>query len=172
MIRKLFVCILCISILNLNADTPGKQSMNSSKVVIENINRLTDYDFYWQPEYDSAKLVNSDTTFVIPSSGGAPYNATFWGVNKATKHSTDTLSFENYYAPDLLITVDSINNNKFHYSKKEISNSNAGGVLGDNNSTKPGDRPTKLILYSSISLIALILLVWYFMRRKTKTDED
>lgn len=172
MIREFLFIFLCLCTIKSNADAPGKQPMSESKISIQNISRLADYDFYWQVEYDSAKSIMVDTILLIPSSGGAPYNAAFWGVHKTTKQSTDTLSFENYYAPDYLIMIDTIANNKFRYTKKEISNNNAGGVSGDKDDLDYAkNSSTKIILLSAISLIALILLVWFFIRRKNTTKE-
>lgn len=162
--KKTFLLIICLCVFKLKADTPGKQKMNSSKVTLRNINKLTGYDFYWQLKNDSAMSIMADTTLVIPSSGGAPYNAAFWGINRVTKVSTDTLSFENYYAPDYVVTIDSISNDNFRYTKSEMRNEIAGGVLG-NDYPKKNSR-SEIILFSAISFTALILLIWLFIRRK------
>lgn len=174
MIKKIVCLGICLCLLKSYADTPGKQAMGTSKIALKNIDQLTGYDFYWQLEYDSAKSIISDTTVIIPSSGGAPYNAMFWGVNKATKKSTDTLSFENYYSPDYLITIDTIADNKFSYTKKEIpNNNNSGGYANSDNSNTSGVNPSsKIILFAAVSLIALILLSWFFIRRKNKTQNS
>lgn len=172
MIKKPLFFFLCLCTIKSNADTPGKQPMSESKISIQNITRLAAYDFYWQVERDSVALIKGDTTVLIPSSGGAPYNAAFWGINKTTNKSTDTLSFENYYAPDYLVMIDTIDNNKFRYTKKEISNNNAGGVSGDKDDVAYAKtNSTKIIMFSAISLIALILLVWYFIRKKNTTQD-
>lgn len=164
--KKAFLLLICLCLFKLKADTPGKQKMNSSKVTLQNINKLTGYDFYWQLKNDSPMLIMADTTLVIPSSGGAPYNAAFWGVNRGTKASTDTLSFENYYAPDYVVTIDSISNDNFRYTKNEMRNDNAGGVLGNDDPGEKNNRSEKIILFSAISLTALVLLIWFFIRRK------
>lgn len=171
MIKKLLLLIVSLYAFKINADTPGKQPMSSSKVTIQNINKVTGYDFYWQAEYDSARSITGDTILVIPSSGGAPYNATFWGVNRITKKSTDTLSFENYYAPDYVVTIDTIDNNKLRYTKNEIPNDNAGGVTGNANYDNTTNRSAKIFMFAAISLIALILLIWFFIRRKNASGK-
>lgn len=165
MLKKFLLVFILMYAFKINADTPGKQRMSSSKVTLQNINKLTGYDFYWQLENDSSMPIMADTTLVIPSSGGAPYNAAFWGINRVTKASTDTLSFENYYAPDIVVTIDSIPNDNFRYTKNEMINDNAGGVLGNDNPDEKNNR-SEIILFSAISFTALILLIGFFIRRK------
>lgn len=167
MIKKFSLLIFCLYATITKADMPGKKSMSDSKVIIQKINKLTAYDFYWRIEDDSAKLIKGDTTLSIPSSAGAPYNAIFWGVNRETQKSTDTLSFENYYAPDYTVSIDTIENNKFRYTQKKILNNNAGGVTGDNDVNDEKTNSSRIIMFGAISLIALILLIWIFIRRKS-----
>ena len=170
MIKKILLLTLCLNLFETQADAPGKRSMFESKVTFKNIPRQGDYIFYWKGRYDSAHAFTIDSTFIIPGSGGAPMDGSFWGVNKNTNQSTDTLFFSNYYAPDFIIKLDTISNSKLLYSKEQVSNSNNGSYNGDNDYSKDEgtNRSTKIILFSSISLIALILLIWYFIRRKSK----
>ena len=168
MIKKILLLILCFNLFKTNADSPGNSPMDQNKVSFTNISRLSDYTFYWRLQEDSAAVFNRDSIFIIPGGRGAPRNAIFWGVNKKSTISTDTLSFSNYYSPDYVITVDTITAaNKILYTKHEISNSNSRTSFGDNTNDAPR-RSNKVILFSAISLVALVLLVWFFIRRKNK----
>lgn len=170
MIKKIVFSIAFLYFFIANADAPGKRSISESKVTFKNISKLSDYVFYWKGAYDSARLFTTDSSFIIPGSGGAPMRATCWGINKKTSESTDSIFFDNYYSPDFIITLDTISGNKLLYSKSQISNSNEGSYYGDRTDDKYADsnsgRFNNIILFSVISLIALILLIWYFIRRK------
>ena len=154
------------------ADTPGKKSMSDSKITFKKINHFGEYTFYWKGEYDSALVVAADTTLMVPRSGGKPMSAMFWGINKKTNELTDTLFLENYYSPDYVITLDTVYGNKLNYSKKEISNSNSsgdGGLAADyKDNGNSSDRFSKIAILSGTSIIALIFLVWYYIKRKAK----
>ena len=165
-----FTFLFCVSILG---DTPGKKSMSDSRVTFNNIQHLGDYVFYWQGEYDSAYIVKSDTTLSIPGSGGKPLDAMFWGMNKKTKENTDTIFFSNYYSPDYLITIDTVTNgNKLIYLKSTLSNSNVGGDHDDIDDVEYAkNSTTKIFLLAAISLIALLLLIWFFIKRKNRVNE-
>lgn len=169
MVKRFLLSILCLYAFKSNADAPGKRAMSESRISIKNITRLTGYDFYWKFGDNAETMVTEDTSVSLPGSGGAPYNAIFWAINKASNTSTDTLHFENYYAPDFEVTIDTIVNNKFRYQKKEIANNNAGGIFdGDKNGT--GSRSTTIYVLAGISLLALILLVWFFMKKKNSSQ--
>ena len=174
MVRKILFALAYLHFYTANADAPGKRSMFESKVTFKSISKLSDYVFYWKGEYDSANAFNIDSTFIIPGSGGAPLSAIFWGMNKKTSESTDSIFFDNYYAPDFIITLDTISNNKLLYSKSKVANSNDGSYYGDNSGDDSGDSKStgrnNIILFSVISLIALILLIWYFIRRKNSIN--
>lgn len=173
MLKNVLFLICCLYFISANADAPGKRAMSESKISIKNTEKLSDYIFYWKGKYDTANVFYSDSTFSIPGSGGAPLDAIFWAVNKKTNVSTDSLFFSNYYAPDYVITLDTVAGTKILYAKGEISNSNAGGDYGGDKDYYDGGttRSTKIILFSAISLIALILLIWFFIRRKNLTKE-
>ena len=154
-----------------NADAPGKRAMSDSKISIKNTSRLSEYNFYWKLEDDSVSMFNRDSTFTIPGSGGRPMNATLWAINKNTNASTDTIFFSNYYEPDYTITIDTVTGNKLLYSKSAVSNGNEGGDFAD----KDGDgakvsKSSRIMLFSGISLLALILLIGFFIRRKNSKN--
>jgi hypothetical protein len=154
--------------LTAGADTPGKKPMGDSRITVKNINRFSDYDFFWIGKYSNKMIIiKSDTTVAVPGSGGAPDNGLLWAVNRSSKTSTDTLYFENYYAPDYEVAIDTIDNNKLRYSKREISNNNSsGGIIADENEGSGGNN--MITLFATISLAALLMLVLFFMRRKKK----
>lgn len=166
--KKTITLLFLISCIQVIADTPGKKVMYESDISIKNTARLSDYIFYWKMQNDSAAMFHRDTTLSIPGSGGRPMNATLWAVNKKTNTSTDTLFFDNYYAPDFEITIDTVTQeNKLLYSKKEISNNNgAGDIAGSGSSEEKVSSPSRMLLLSSISVIALVLLVWLFNRKR------
>ncbi len=169
--KKLVLPIFFILLSSIiYADTPGKRSMGDSKIFLKNIAVVKDYNFYWKLDNDSALVINTDTTLTIPGSGGKPYSAMLWAVNKKTNDVTDTIFFDNYYSPDYAINIDSIYNNKLLiYTKKETGNNNAGGDgLSINADDRHSGKMTKITFLSAASLIALILLVWFFIKRKVK----
>ncbi len=168
MAKKIFFVITCLYIFSANADAPGKVAIADSKITFKNIAKQIDYIFYWKGEYDSAKTFNNDSIFTIPGSGGKPMNAMVWGINRKSNTSTDTIFFSNFYAPDFIVTLDTISNNKLLYSKEQVSNSNDGNYYGDSSADTKSPKHSNIILFSVISLIALILLVWFFIRRKNK----
>ena len=171
MAKKILFAIACLYFFTAIADAPGKVAIADSKIIFKNIAKQSDHIFYWKGEYDSAKAFSADSTFIIPGSGGKPMNAMIWGVDKKTNASTDTIFFSNFYAPDFIVTIDTISNNKILCSKEQVANSNAGNYYGDSSAdySKPSNSTT-IILFSVVSLIALILLVWFFIRRKNKTN--
>src|SRR5437588_6644767 len=105
------------------SDAHGKKTMTGSKLSFQNTRKFDQFDFYWKFENDSARLFNSDTSFIIPGSAGRPLEARFWAVNKKTKNHSDTLFFQNYYAPDYVIILDSAGS-KLGYHKTTLSNKN------------------------------------------------
>jgi hypothetical protein len=169
MTKKFVFVIACLYFFTAIADAPGKVAIADSKITFKNIAKQSNFIFYWKGEYDSAKSFIAESTFIIPGSGGKPMNAMVWAIDKKTNAGTDTIFFSNFYAPDFIVTVDTISNNRLLYSKEQVANSNDGNYYG-NSGDKPDDskslRQNKIILFSVISLTALILLVWFFIRRK------
>ena len=167
--KKFLFVVACLYFFLANADAPGKVAIADSKITFKNIAKQSDYIFYWKGEYDSAKAFSVDSAFIIPGSGGKPMNAMVWGINKKNNTSTDTIFFSNFYAPDFIVTLDTISNNKLLYSQTQVSNSNDGnyyGSSGDSSGDTKSPEHSNIILFSVISLIALILLIWFFIRRK------
>lgn len=164
--KKIVVLLILFCCVKAIADTPGKKAMYESDISIKNTARLSNYVFYWKMEKDSAAMFHHDTTLSIPGSGGRPMNATLWAVNKKTNASTDTLFFDNYYAPDYEITIDTVTfENKLLYAKKEMANNNGAGDVSGSSNGESAD-PSRVFLFSSISFIALILMVWFFARKR------
>jgi hypothetical protein len=109
-------CLLFVSLLWLTdagADTPDKKRMVPCAVTLKSIGVQKGYTFYWKI-VDNTLTVKQDTTLIIPASGGAPFGVDIWALNQKTGKSTDTIHLDNYYAPDYIISIDSIN--KRHYS--------------------------------------------------------
>lgn len=153
------------------ADVPGKRAMSDSKISIQNTSRLNGYGFYWRLEDDSARMFSHDSTFIIPGSGGRPMNATLWAVNKSTNASTDTIFFSNYYDPDYTITIDTVAGNKLLYSKSAVSNGNEGGdSVKKNGYGANSSRSFRIMLFSGLSLTALVLLIGYYIKRKNSPN--
>lgn len=166
--KNFFFLVITFSFLIVQADAPGKKPMYQSDVTIQNVSKLADYDFYWQLEYDSARIFNADSTFIIPGSGGKPMDALLWAMNKKTKTTTDTIFFSNYYAPDYIIAIDTVRGNKLIYSKTTKQNNNAADAYEDSADGKGSGTNgyKKIILFSAISFAALIILVILFIKRK------
>ena len=174
MAKKFLFALACLYFFSANADAPGKVAIADSKITFKNLAKQSDHIFYWKGEYDAAKVFTADSTFIIPGSGGKPMNAMVWGIDKKTNASTDTIFFSNFYAPDFIITIDTVSNNKLLYSQEQKPNSNNGNYYGNSNDSSVNTKSpghTNIILFSVISLIALILLIWFFIRRKNKIIE-
>lgn len=159
------------------ADVPGKATMYDSKVNFQHIPALKEYVFYWQQRDRDRIKVTSDTGFDIQSSRGAPYRAMFWGVSKSSNLSTDTLEFANYYAPDYLLIIDSVVNNKIRFVKVELSNRNETVTekhmdLIQNKTLVTEARKAKRNHYTRIILLSLAAaaaiggISWWLVRRK------
>ena len=169
MIKKLGLQIIFIFLsLIIFADTPGKRSMSDSKIILKNTANFKDYIFYWKLENDSALVLNADTALTIPGSGGRPLSAMIWAVNKSTNANTDTLFLDNYYSPDYTIRIDTVYGNKLLYTRDKISNGNSLGDGLTYDAENRSDRTSKISILVGTSLIALIFLIWYFIKRKAK----
>ena len=152
------------------ADTPGKKAMSDSRISFKNIGNLSDYTFFWQGEYDSATIVKSDTTLIIPGSGGRPMNATFWAVNNKTQVNTDTIFLSNYYAPDYSISIDTVYGNKLSFTKNVISDHNSGGdrITDTIDKNRNSGQFSNIGILCAASLIALVLLLWLFIKKRAR----
>jgi len=163
--------LFCFSIAI--ADSPGKKPMYESNISIKNTSRLGDYNFYWSVEGDSARVFSHDTSLTLPGSAGRPMNAILWAVNKKTNTSTDTLFFDNYYAPDYIITIDTVAANKLLYSRVTVANNNSNEEVDssdkESGASSPGKR-SRIMFLAGISLAALLVLVALFIRRKKATN--
>ena len=157
MVKKIIFSIACLYFLNAQADAPGKRSMSDSKITFKNTGKLSGYTFYWQLQNDSAEAFTNDSTFIIPGSGGVPTRATVWGIDKKTSESTDSIFLDNYYAPDFIITLDTISGNKLLYSKDQKANGNDGGYYSDNSGDKSADASPAVAMLLCFRLFHLLL---------------
>lgn len=164
----------------LFADTPGKATMHDSKVSFQNIKKAQGYTFYYDYKYgDKQGIVNSDTSLIIPSSGGAPDYFIFWGINKTTHQSTDTITFPNYYAPDAVIILSAVTNDSIRYTNTALSNANEivsegntdsianKQLIADAKAAKRSHYIQKGFLYFA-GIAGLGGLIWFFIQRKKK----
>jgi LPXTG-motif cell wall-anchored protein len=108
---------------------------------------------------------------------GAPYSYLFWGINNASKKSTDTIHFRNYYAPDYVIIINAVKQDSIYYSRKELSNSNQ--IVSEGNTDSIANKQlitdakkakqqhyTKNILFYLAGIAGLGGLIWFFVKRK------
>jgi hypothetical protein len=178
-----FLLFFLLFIVSIYADVPGKEKMNESKITLQGINNLKGYSFHYRYHYgDKVGTFGLDTTFIIPPSGGAPDGIELWGTNNKTGKCTDTLNFNNYYAPDAVILFNKIENDSIYITKKELSNKNE---IVDEGSTDNIDNKqlvaeakgikkshyTKIILLSVAGLAALAVLTWLFIRKRKSQKE-
>jgi|GEM_PF-2021902 len=177
MFRFCIFLFACFSPAFAFADMPGKATMYDSKVNFQHITALKDYVFYWQQRDREVIKVTSDTGFDIQSSRGAPYRALFWGISKSSNLSTDTLEFANYYAPDYLLIIDSVVNNKIRFVKVELSNRNETvtekhtDLIQDKTLVTEARKAkrnhyTRIILLSLAAATAIGGMSWWLVRRK------
>ncbi len=179
-----FSLFLVLHTVALYADVPGKEIMNESKVTLQGISNLKSYSFHYIYHYgDKAGTFSSDTTLIIPPSGGAPDGIELWAVNNKTGKSTDTLAFNNYYDADVVILFKKIEMDSIYYDKKQLSNKN--GIIEEGNTDSINNRQlvteagqikkrhyTKIIFLSLAGLIALTALVWIFiLKRKAQKEK-
>jgi hypothetical protein len=176
--------LLSSTILTAAADTPGKATNHASKVTLQNVSSLGDYTLYWRKHYhDTTIIVTGDTSLVIPGSGGAPDGATFWGIHKKTKKSTDTITFSNYYDPDYVLLLNGMRGDSIRYMQDELSNqneivktankdsiSNKQLVLDAEKVTR--NHTLKNVLLGALAGAALGGLTWFFIRRRKKKEKD
>lgn len=178
----IFMSLVC---LQARADMPGKKSMAESKVTFQDLNKFKDWEFHWEAEYGGGKgIMSGDTSVAIPGSGGAPADAYFWAINKSTGKSTDSIHFSNYYDPDYIVILKSIAADTLAYKMVSLTNANAegdedkGGLQDVKNKKLIEDardiaysKNTKYFIYIGLPLLALIILIVYFIKRKKRTSE-
>ena len=166
--------------IQLFADTPGKAKMHDSKISFQGVKDIPSYTFYWAMERgDKADMLTSDTSFIMISSGGAPYSYSFWGINNSTKRSTDTVRFYNYYSPDYVIILNAVKNDSVYYTQKQLSNAN--DIVSEGNTDSITNKQlitdakaakqkhyVKIGLFTAAGVAALSGLVWFFVRRRKK----
>ncbi len=173
---------LLLSLLSVFADTPGKATNHPSKVSFQNVESLAGYTLYWHKHYgDTTVLFSSDTSFIIPGSGGAPDGAECWGIDKKTGKSTDTISFSNYYSPDYVLLLNGLRGDSIRYDMTELSNANevveTVAAAKDSISNKQllvdaeqftQQHQLRNILLGSLAGAAIAGLVWFFIRRRKR----
>jgi hypothetical protein len=155
--------------------------MSESKITFQDLGKIKEYEFHFEADYGEKGLVSDDATVIIPGSGGRPANGFFWGVNKRTGKSTDSIYFSNYYAPDYVVILRGIEGDSLKYSMVSLSNSNTtgdedkGGTSDIKNKQLLEDarehaysKNTKYLLMIGLPIIALILMIIYFMKRRKR----
>ncbi len=177
--KQVLTAILFLSFFYSFADTPGKAKMHDSKVSFQNLDSLTNYKFYYQPNYGNGDsvLTLKDGSIIIPSSGGAPDGISFWGVNTSTQKHTDTVNVPNYYAPDYVFIINKIENDSIYYTKKELSNKN--NIVNEGNTDSIANKELianakkakqnhyfKISGFVALGVVAMGGIVWYVRRRK------
>jgi hypothetical protein len=181
-IKLLLIIALIVPTNNSYADTPGKAKMSDSKVVLEGLNQFSTYQFFAAPSYKAAfEIKDTNNTITIPASGGAPNSLLVWAISKVTNASTDTLTFNNYYDANKVVTVSAIENNKIVHSIQELSNNNV--VINGKISTRIEDETivaeaekinSKNKLKNGLLVSAAILglggLIYFFMKRKDRNS--
>jgi hypothetical protein len=182
----LITVFLSSHLLIVLADTPGKATNHDSKVSLQNVSSLNNYTLYWKKHYgDTTIVITADTSLVIPGSGGAPDGAEFWGIDKQTKKSTDTIFFSNYYSPDYVLLLNGMRGDSIRYIQEELSNANEivktenTDSISNKQLVLDADKITKAHLLKNVLLgalagVALGGLTWYFIKRrkKKKTAEN
>jgi hypothetical protein len=183
--KQLLIILLLISnIAPAIADTPGKATNHPNKVTLQNAASLSEYTLYWKKHYaDTTIIVTGDTSLVIPGSGGAPDGAEFWGINKKTKKSTDTIIFSNYYAPDYVLLLNGMQGDSIRYMQEKLSNQNEIVKTGNKDSISnkqlvaDAEKITKNnqlrnILLGALAGAALGGLTWFFIRRRKQKQQQ
>jgi len=184
MYKKIFfILITAVCFCNAKADTPGKAKMHESKVTFQGVKKIAGYSFYWKMEHaDKGDVFTTDSSFILLSSGGAPYRYSFWAINNATQKSTDTIPFDNYYAPDYVVIINAIKNDSIYFTKQELSNANKivheGNTDSIENKQLVADAKAaknkhylNTTLYCLAGAAGIGGLIWFFARRRKKKLE-
>ncbi len=164
----------------LFADTPGKAVMHDSRISFQGIQNIPNYTFYWSMErMSNTEPLSSDTSLYMSASQGAPFSYIFWGINKSTKKSTDTINFYNYYSPDYVVILNGVNQDSISFTRKELSNAN--NIVNEGNTDSIANKQliadakaekrkhyVKVSLFVLAGVAALGGLIWFFVRRKKK----
>lgn len=181
---KIFVFLfVAFAFLVVRADSPGKRAMSDSKITFQDVAKLGGYDLVWTRKYDTSHIIfHTDTSLILPSSGGAPDAAEVWGINKTTGQNTDTIFFENYYSPDYVIIFDTLTNGKLLYQKRTLSNANetsssdtsgiANKDLIKEAETARTDHNTKITILAVSSVLALTAIIFFFVHRRNKNKRN
>lgn len=181
--QLIVLVVFAISIFTAQADVPGKATNHGNKVTLQNVAALKDYTLYWHKHYEDTTItVSSDTSLIIPGSAGAPDGANFWGINKKTGKSTDTIQLSNYYDPDYVLIFSGIQGDSIRYSKQQLSNANT--IVDTDNKDSIANKQLVLdaekikqnntlknVLLGAATAIALGGLAWFFINRRKKKKE-
>jgi hypothetical protein len=179
--KQLLTLILIVSAQYTFADTPGKAKMHPCKVTLQNLEKFTNYTFYYTRQYAGDSVFTlKESSIIIPPSGGAPDQIGFWGTNTVTKQNTDTITVDNYYAPDYVFIINKIQNDSIYYTKKELSNANE--ILSEGNTDDIANKELiadakkakqnhyiKIGGFVALGAAALGGIIWFLKRRKKQT---
>ena len=180
--RNIIFLVTLLTPCLLFSDSPGKRAMSDSKITFQDVGKLSCYSLVWTRKYDTARIYfHSDTSLILPSSGGAPDNAMVWGIDKKSGQNTDTIFFENYYAPDYVIIFDSSANGKLLYQKRTLSNANetslndttgiANKDLIKEAETARTNHNTKITILALSSVLALTAIIFFFVHRRNQRKQ-
>lgn len=179
-IKFFYFSIIMLAFFAAKADSPGKREMHACDVSFQNIKKWNDYTFHYNSQYDNSDgLINTDTTFTIPGSGGVPFGFSIWAINNKTHKSTDTVYFFNHYDPDKVIILAGFDGDSIRYNTGELSNANEiiATVNADSIANKElvekaekikQNHYNKIAVYAIAALIALTGLVWFFNKKRKK----
>jgi hypothetical protein len=182
--QLLMILFLTGIVIPAIADTPGKATNHPCKVTLQNVSSLSEYTLYWKKHYgDTTIVVTSDTSIIIPGSGGAPDGAEFWGIHKKTEKSTDTIQFSNYYNPDYVLLLNGMRGDSIRYMQDVLSNENKIVKTENQDSITnkqlvldaekvARNQSLKNILLGALAGAALGGLTWFFIRKQKRKQQE
>jgi hypothetical protein len=160
--RLLFFLLLLLSFsFSGFADVIGKRRNADCSIALTNITALKGYLIYWHGHGLAYPIVlQKDTTVILRGSRGRPFSGWCWAVRNG--QNTDTITFTNYYSPDIVVKFTGVENNKLKVVTKKRSNKNKkvkeGAGIGAWLSGMGNGNNTGLMMVAALSLLLLTAL--------------
>ena len=174
--KSLFSFYLLLSSYALFADAPGNKPRPDYDVTITGLQQYENYAFYYQRN-EEINILHDSNSIVVPGGYGAPMCESLWAVQQKSSKHTDTLYFcsgesdadksvaifisENH----LSVAVDTAN-------VAIIENSIPYASANQLNDTQSVKNRNIMYLISGLSLVILIMLVFFVWKKNRKSKKQ